>query len=111
MNHPDLYFPSHTPESTAQNKATGKKLCSSFTSLAPVAPSNSAQHCKLQRHPSRNPHSEQWKSGHGNTRKMKRQGTGKENQLPARDRPAFDGKDNEAVSCTFFTEGLGTEKG
>lgn len=71
MNHPDLYFPSHTPESTAQNKAMGKKLCSSFTSLAPVAPSNSV-HCKLQRHPSRNPQSEQWKSGHGNTRKWKR---------------------------------------
>lgn len=71
MNHPDLYFSSHTPESTAQNKAMGKKLCSSFTSLAPVAPSNSAQHRKLQRHPSRNPQSEQWKSGHGNTRKWK----------------------------------------
>lgn len=29
MNHPDLYFPSHRPDTRAQNKATGKKLCSS----------------------------------------------------------------------------------
>lgn len=36
MNHPDPYFPSHRPESTAQNKAMGKKLYSSFAS--PVFP-------------------------------------------------------------------------
>ena len=38
MNHPDLHFPSHRPESTAQNKAMGKKLCSSFT--LPVFPNS-----------------------------------------------------------------------
>lgn len=43
MNHPDLYFPSHTPESTAQNKAMGENLCSTFTSLALVASSNPVQ--------------------------------------------------------------------
>lgn len=36
MNHPDPYFPNHRLESTAQNKAMGKKLFSSFTS--PVFP-------------------------------------------------------------------------
>lgn len=36
MNHPDLHFPSHTPESTAQNKAMEKKLGSLFT--LPVFP-------------------------------------------------------------------------
>lgn len=30
MNHLDLYLPSHRPESRAQEKAMGKKVCSLF---------------------------------------------------------------------------------
>lgn len=86
MNHPDLYFPSHTPESTAQNK--GKNLCSSFTSLAQVASSTSALSYKgifiFLEIPSQN--NGRWDMG---ISENEREGMGEENQLAAWDTPAF----------------------
>lgn len=43
--------------------------------------------------------------------KMKERAWGKQINYQHEAHLHFDGKDNEAVTCTFFTDGLGAEKG